>query len=156
MPVDASKGRQIWWNAGYRWSCNLIDGGNQTQVSARAGAPNLIQQHYFLLKVIVFFLSIVVSVASKVVVIIQWIHFFCLPNLQVLVKPLGDRGYLFLLAPCQMISPYGRQSGFNSYNLKIYFDFFFFISFLSFFFQNIRMSSLESYMLCFCFKNLDA
>ncbi|XP_039098408.1 protein TASOR isoform X7 [Hyaena hyaena] len=27
----------------------------------------------------------------------------------VLVKPLGDRGYLFLLSPCQMVSPYEHQ-----------------------------------------------
>ncbi|XP_004676108.1 PREDICTED: protein FAM208A isoform X2 [Condylura cristata] len=27
----------------------------------------------------------------------------------VLVKPLGDRGYLFLLSPCQMVSPYDHQ-----------------------------------------------
>ncbi|XP_058582482.1 protein TASOR isoform X9 [Neofelis nebulosa] len=28
----------------------------------------------------------------------------------VLVKPLGDRGYLFLLSPCQMVSPYEHQT----------------------------------------------
>ncbi|XP_032146125.1 protein TASOR isoform X3 [Sapajus apella] len=28
----------------------------------------------------------------------------------VLVKPLGDRGYLFLLSPCQMVSPYEYQT----------------------------------------------
>ncbi|XP_030884315.1 protein TASOR [Leptonychotes weddellii] len=29
---------------------------------------------------------------------------------KVLVKPLGDRGYLFLLSPCQMVSPYEHQT----------------------------------------------
>uniref|UniRef100_A0A8C6QL20 Transcription activation suppressor n=1 Tax=Nannospalax galili TaxID=1026970 RepID=A0A8C6QL20_NANGA len=37
-------------------------------------------------------------------------NLFLLPKIQVLVKPLEDRGYLFLLSPCQMISPYEHQT----------------------------------------------
>jgi hypothetical protein len=37
-------------------------------------------------------------------------------KMQVLVKPLGDRGFLFLLSPYQMVPPYGRYSFFNFYN----------------------------------------
>ncbi|KAG8523894.1 Protein TASOR, partial [Galemys pyrenaicus] len=32
----------------------------------------------------------------------------------VLVKPLGDRGYLFLLSPCQMVSPYAQKGSTNA------------------------------------------
>ncbi|TKC43956.1 hypothetical protein EI555_006871 [Monodon monoceros] len=35
--------------------------------------------------------------------------FLMVDRYQVLVKPLGDRGYLFLLSPCQMVSPYAQK-----------------------------------------------
>uniref|UniRef100_A0A8C5XXK3 Transcription activation suppressor n=1 Tax=Microcebus murinus TaxID=30608 RepID=A0A8C5XXK3_MICMU len=40
--------------------------------------------------------------------IVKQIQLLPSPKMQVLVKPLGDRGFLFLLSPYQMVSPYGR------------------------------------------------